>query len=267
MLVEEKSAGVDETNDTPNAQSSSRLNLSDVGEMEDCEERQKDNEEMETDEKEHPIGHAAVEVKMNESDETIAENYGQELKEENNTSQEVAKDMTPQVTPALNLQQKKESADHERTELEQKEIKLDDGKKNEEGQLDEKNMEEMDVEMVNQASEMNEEMKHQTSEPYQEPMATEVKEDKQDGLVGTVVSKVEDVTSTRYAEIEMEVSNTEEKKAEVDAQEPFVNVGKCTEKIQIRRVVYRVLRRVNIYLRLFFFVVVSVFGQSRKCIR
>lgn len=263
LLVEEESSSVgavDHSNDTQNTQSSSRLDLSPFGREEACEkhehESQEDGDVRETDEEDRQVSHEEDEEKKPESEEmspqhtdvqeedmvSKREDCGQELKEceiaageKNDASQEMEEECIPQVTSAVSLQHEPDGdVQEESTELHQKDKKLDDNKKNEEKEVDENNMEEMDLQAVKETSEMNDEMDHESSEQDQKPKVTQVKEeDKQDVLVGTVVSGGEDIKSDSCAEIAMDVSKTEEKMEVADPEggaEPFVNVGECSDE-------------------------------------
>lgn len=267
LLVEEESTGVGAVDHTNYTQSSSSLDLSDLRQKENCEkhrhESQEDGEVIEMDENDYQISHEEHEEKKPEGEgvspqetdtkeEDMAskhENCGQELKEcedmaeeESNTTQEEEEEKVPQVTSDLNLQQepdgdlKEGTTEPEHTELSQQDKKLDenviDNKKNEEKEVDEKNLKEMEHQMVKEPSDMKEEMEHESSEQYQEPKGTEVKEEnKQDGLVETVMPEVEDVKSDSSAGIAMDVSYGEEKMQVADPEdaERFVNVGKCSD--------------------------------------
>lgn len=264
LLVEKESASVgaaDHTDDTKNTQSSSHMDCSDLRQKEDCEEytceNQEDGKIREMDEKDQQISHEEGEDKrpeiewmsqqgtdIQEEDMSKQEYCGQELNEQedtgeenNNTSQEDEQQVT---TSALSLRQKPdgdlkgESAEHEHTELKQKDKTLDENFiDNIKNIVDEKNMEEPALQMVKEVSEKNEEMEHESSEQYQELKVTEVKEEnKQGSLVGTVMSEAEGIKSDSSAEISMDVSNLEEKMEVADPEggEPFVNLGKCSDK-------------------------------------
>ncbi|MCI4395437.1 hypothetical protein PGIGA_G00180420 [Pangasianodon gigas] len=268
---------VDHTNDsqdTQNTQSSSSLELSDLRQKEDCEkhrhESQEEGEVIEMDEKDHQISHEEDKEKKPEIEgtspqgtdtqeedmESKHENCGQELteredipEEKKNTSQEEEEEKLPQVTSDLSLQQepdsdlKEESTEQEHTELKQKDKKLDkniiDNKKNEEKEVDEKNMEAVEHQVVQETSEEKnnetEEMEHDSSEQYQEPKVTQVtEENKQDGLVGTVMPEVGDIKSDSSAGIAMDVGDAEEKMQVDDPEdaEPFVNVVSVEAKAE-----------------------------------
>lgn len=247
LLVEEESAGVGDagcTNDTKNTQGSSHQDHSDLSQKEDREKLghgcQEDGEVRGMEGKDHQISH---EEKRPESkrmspqgtdtqeEDMVSkqEDCGQELQEQEEMAEEkqnTSQEDESQVNSALSLHQEpegnmnEESTEHVHTELSQKDKKLDeniiDNKKNEEKAT---NMEEMDLQVVKHTSEEDEEMEHESSEQYQEPEVPEViKESKQEGLVETVMSEVEDVKSDGSAGIAMDVGSIEEKMEVADPQ-------------------------------------------------
>lgn len=268
LLVEEEtsSAGaVDDTNDTQNTQSTSSLDLSSLRQKEDSEEHghegQEDGKVVEMDEREHQISREEDEENKPESEmspkgtdmqeeDMISnrEDCWQGLKDNEDVAEEksnTSEEEEPQVTSVSSLQQepdgdlKEESTEHEHVELKRKDEKLDDGKEAGEKEVHERNMEGTDFQTVTATSEKSEEMEHESSEQCQESRVPDVKEEKkQDGLAETALSGVEDATGDRSDGIAMDVSTTEEKMevADPEGAEPFVNVGKGSDKNKKRAV-------------------------------
>ncbi|XP_060760721.1 zinc finger MYM-type protein 4 isoform X2 [Neoarius graeffei] len=171
------------------------------------------------------------------------ENNTTQEEEENNTTQEEEEETVPQVTSDPSLQQepdgdlKEETPEPECSELSQQDKKLDeniiDDKKSEEKEVDEKNMEEMEHQMVKESSDMKVEMEHESSEQYQEPKVTEVKEEnKQDGLAGTVVPEVEEVKSDSSAAMDVSYREEQMQVADPEDAECFVNVVSVEAKAE-----------------------------------
>lgn len=247
MLVVKESAGVrdaDYTDDTKNTQGSSHQDHSDLDREKLGHGSQEDGEVRGMEGKDHQIRHEEKRPESNrmspqgadtQEEDMVSkqEGRGQELQEQeemaeekNNTSQEDES----QVNSALSLHRepegdmKEESTEHVHTESNQKDEKLDeniiDNKKNEEKATD---MEEMDIQVAKHTSEEDEEMEHESSEQYQEPEVPEVKEEsKQEGLVETVMSEVEDVKSDGSAGTATDVGSIEEKMEVAEPQGKYL---------------------------------------------